>query len=77
MSSGLTSLSVVYTDHSLMVWNISNINSVSLVKQFNYHSSCVWGVDSYQGGLSSGNISLLKFLAPVGSFINFIFYFYF
>ena len=62
-----SSLSVVYTDHSLYVWNVANIDKVSLTTHYNYHSSCVWGVDTYQGGLRSGDaLSTLNILVNNG-----------
>jgi len=48
-------LSVVYTDHSLIVWDVSNLSQVNVISSHNYHAACIWGVDTYRGTLSSGS----------------------
>ena len=35
-------LTVIYADHSLFTWNISDIHAVTRLRQFSYHSACVW-----------------------------------
>eukprot|EP01135_Chromosphaera_perkinsii_P004659 Nk52_evm8s293 gene=Nk52_evmTU8s293 len=34
----------VYSDHSIYVWNISNVDMIGKVKSFHSHSACVWDV---------------------------------
>jgi len=48
-------LSVVYSDHSLIVWDVSNLGQVNVISSHNYHAGCIWGVDTYRGTLSSGS----------------------
>ena len=38
-------LTCVYDDHSLYVWNISNIKYVGKIYSLLYHSSCIWGIE--------------------------------
>ena len=50
-----STLSVVYADHSLITWDVSDLSRVSILSSHNYHSACIWAVDTYQGDLTSGS----------------------
>ena len=38
-------LSIIYSDRSFMVWDVSDPSNVALQRSFLHHSACVWGVD--------------------------------
>ncbi|KAF2353101.1 WD40 repeat [Trinorchestia longiramus] len=69
-------LTAVYNDHSLYVWDVTDIKRVGKSHSYLYHSACIWGVESYPsaaggsgGGLrpsQRGSAGLL----PEGSFIT-------
>jgi len=43
----------VYNDHSLYIWDITDIRKVGKARSFLFHSGAVWGIDvSYQHYLS-------------------------
>ena len=50
-----SSLSVVYSDHSLVTWDVTDVTNASVLTSANFHSSCIWTVDTFQGGLGSGS----------------------
>ena len=50
-----SSLTVVYSDHSLVTWDV--VTNVSMISSHNFHSSCVWSVDTFQG---RNNLDLRK-----------------
>ena len=53
-----SSLTVVYSDHSLVTWDVGVVTNVSMISSHNFHSSCVWSVDTFQG---RNNLDLRKF----------------
>ncbi|XP_060533650.1 mitogen-activated protein kinase-binding protein 1 isoform X2 [Cylas formicarius] len=38
-------LTAVYNDHSIYIWDVSNIRRVGKSCSFLYHSACIWGVE--------------------------------
>ena len=44
-----SSLTVVYSDHSLVTWDVGVVTNVTMISSLNFHSSCVWSVDTFQG----------------------------
>ncbi|PIK51406.1 putative mitogen-activated protein kinase-binding protein 1 [Apostichopus japonicus] len=40
-------LTCIYSDHSLYVWDVHDVNKIGRQWSFLYHSSCIWGVDIY------------------------------
>lgn len=38
-------LTCVYNDHSLYVWDVTDVQKVAKTRSFLFHSGAVWGVD--------------------------------
>lgn len=38
-------LSCVYNDHSLYVWDVTDVRKVAKARSFLFHSGAIWGVD--------------------------------
>ncbi|KAI8482652.1 mitogen-activated protein kinase binding protein 1 [Branchiostoma belcheri] len=55
----------VYDDHSLYVWDVKDEKKIGKAWSFLYHSSCVWGVETYPN-VPEG----FKAALPAGSFIT-------
>uniref|UniRef100_UPI00358FC1D3 mitogen-activated protein kinase-binding protein 1-like isoform X3 n=1 Tax=Myxine glutinosa TaxID=7769 RepID=UPI00358FC1D3 len=58
-------LSCVYSDHSLYVWDVRDVRKVGKVYSALYHSSCVWGVETYPAVEGPG-----KGCLPAGTFVT-------
>jgi WD40 repeat protein len=58
-------MSVVYTDHSIYIWNVKDFNQITKSKSFLAHSDCIWGVETF---LSTGEDS--KCALPAGTFVT-------
>ena len=54
-------LTAVYNDHSLYIWDVTDIKRVGKSHSFLYHSACIWGVENYPDA---------EGLLPPGSFIT-------
>ena len=62
-----SSLTVVYSDHSLVTWDVGVVTKVSMITSHNFHSSCVWSVDTFQGIRTLLDLAkryLLHFISP-------------
>ncbi|CAH1263187.1 MAPKBP1 [Branchiostoma lanceolatum] len=55
----------IYDDHSLYVWDVKDEKKIGKAWSFLYHSSCVWGVETYPN-VPEG----FKAALPAGSFIT-------
>lgn len=38
-------LTCIYNDHSIYIWDISDLRKVGKTRSFLFHSGAVWGVD--------------------------------
>lgn len=57
-------LTCVYNDHSLYVWDVTDVQKVAKTRSFLFHSGAVWGVDVYPEAGSFASI------LPSGSFVT-------
>ena len=48
-------LTVIYTDHSLALWSLSDLQHSRLLSFQSLHSSCIWSLESYRSSCSSGS----------------------
>ena len=44
-SSVDSKLTCIYNDHSLYIWDVSDIRKVGKARSFLFHSGAVWGID--------------------------------
>ncbi|XP_041092293.1 WD repeat-containing protein 62-like isoform X2 [Polyodon spathula] len=58
-------LSCVYSDHSLYVWDVTDLRKVGKVNSALYHSGCVWSVETYPELEECSRACL-----PAGSFLT-------
>ncbi|CAH1791399.1 unnamed protein product [Owenia fusiformis] len=54
----------VYSDHSLYMWDVTDVKKIGKVWSFLYHSQCIWDIDTYPD-IKEGHDAL-----PKGSFIT-------
>ena len=60
-----SSLTVVYSDHSLVTWDVGVVTNVTMITSHNFHSSCVWSVDTFQGNsILLESVKSLSFSTP-------------
>ena len=38
-------LTCIYNDHSIYIWDVSDIRKVGKTRSFLFHSGAVWGID--------------------------------
>ena len=38
-------ITTIYNDHSMYVWDVSNLKKVGKSRSYMYHSACIWGVE--------------------------------
>ena len=38
-------LTCVYNDHSLYVWDVTDVHRIGKTRSFLYHSGAIWGLD--------------------------------
>ncbi|XP_065561078.1 mitogen-activated protein kinase-binding protein 1-like isoform X4 [Artemia franciscana] len=55
-------VTAVYNDHSLYVWDVTDIQKVGKSHSFLFHSSCIWGVDVASGDAKHGVLPPLSFI---------------
>ena len=48
-------LSVIYSDHSLVTWSLANLQEATKLSCQSPHSSCIWGLESFQGSCRTGS----------------------
>eukprot|EP01034_Spumella_vulgaris_P023932 gene23932-30216_t len=70
-ASPVPKLASVYADHSLFVWDVSDIYSVAKYRSFLYHQGCIWDIQFIEGGgdanSSSTGGSAARAMSPSGS----------
>ncbi len=69
-------LACIYADHSLFVWDISDVYSIAKYRSFLFHHSCVWDVQFVEGREAAGGTDhsvsskLRAGKIPAGSFVT-------
>lgn len=77
-SSQSVKIAAIYSDHSLFVWNITDINNISKYRSFQSHRGCIWDIQCIDIPVTDGvsnnelelNSSPLEFVLPSNSFVT-------
>ena len=59
-----TKLAAIYSDHSIFIWDISDINNATQYRSFAYHRACIWDVQFITSTSRHGS------LFPPGTFVT-------
>lgn len=62
-------ITAVYNDHSLYVWDITDLNKVKKLDSHLYHSSCCWSIDMFTSQIDS-QMNSSNSILPANSFIT-------